>query len=76
MVSGANEKADEWAMLAAGEPDARGVECLGYSDWVGARAVPLPGSRARRGGISGEKWSEAGQWAGGASRKKCKMLSR
>ena len=37
-----NEKSDEWAKLAAEEPDARGVEWLGYSDRAGARAVPLP----------------------------------
>jgi len=30
----ANEKADEWANLAAQEPDAEVVERLGYSDWT------------------------------------------
>ena len=38
-----NEKADEWAKLAAEEPDARGVEWLSYSDRTGARATPSPG---------------------------------
>ena len=33
-----NEKADEWAELAAEEPDARGVEWPSYSDLPGARA--------------------------------------
>jgi len=37
-----NEKADEWAKLAAQEPDAEVVELLGYSDWTEARAMPLP----------------------------------
>jgi len=30
-----NEKADEWARQAAEEPDARGVEWLGYGDRYG-----------------------------------------
>ena len=37
---------DEWAKLAAEEPDARGVEWLEYSDRAGARAMPLPRSPA------------------------------
>jgi len=37
-----NEKADEWAKIAAEEPDARGVEWLSYSDRNEARAMPLP----------------------------------
>jgi hypothetical protein len=36
-----NEKADEWAKLAAEEPDAHGVEWLGYADKYGRRPVPL-----------------------------------
>jgi ribonuclease HI len=47
-----NEKADEWAKLAAASPEARGVE-------------PLPRSLAHlKRGISEKKWSEARQWAG------------
>jgi len=30
-----NEKADEWAKQAAEEPDARGVEWMGYTDRYG-----------------------------------------
>jgi len=41
-----NEKADEWAKLAAEEPDANGVEWLAYSNRAKARAVPLPRSLA------------------------------
>jgi len=53
-----NEKADEWAKLAAEEPDARGVEWLGYSDRTEARAMPLPRSLAHlkreiSGGVGG-----------------------
>jgi len=39
-----NEKADEWAKLAAEEPDTVGVEWL--SDQVGVRKIPLPRSIA------------------------------
>jgi ribonuclease HI len=47
-----NEKADEWAKLAAENPDARGVE-------------PLPRSLAHlKRGITEKKWAEARQWAG------------
>ena len=36
-----SKKADKWAKLMAEEPDARGVEWLGYSDPAEARdAVP------------------------------------
>ena len=60
-----NEKADEWAKIAAGEPDARGVEWLSYSDRTGARALPLPRSLANlKREISEKKWAEARQWAG------------
>jgi len=40
---GGNEKADEWAKVAAEEPDARGVEWLSYSDRNGARAIRSQG---------------------------------
>jgi ribonuclease HI len=47
-----NEKADEWAKLAAANPDAPGVE-------------PLPRSLAHlKREISEKKWVEARQWAG------------
>jgi len=39
-----NERADEWAKLAAEEPDARGVEWLSYLDRTEVRAMPLPRS--------------------------------
>jgi len=73
-----NEKADEWAKLAADEPDARGVEdleWLTYSDRPEARSIPLPGSLANiRREISEKKWAEARTWAGGrTSKKKYKM---
>ena len=65
-----NEKADEWAKLAADEPDTPGVEWL-----EGARSLPLPRSLpniARE--ISEKKWAEAREWAGGrTSTKKYKM---
>jgi len=73
-----NEKADEWAKLATDEPDARGVECLGYSDWVEARTMPLPRllTHLKR-ELSEERWAEARQWDGGRlSREKYKMPRR
>ena len=61
-----NEKADEWAKLAADEPDTPGVEWLD-----GARSLPLPRSLANiRREISEKKWVEARQWAGGRTSKK------
>jgi ribonuclease HI len=66
-----NEKADEWAKLAAEEPEARGVERLQR----GARPAPLPRSLAHiKREISTKKWDEARQWAGKhISSKKYKM---
>ena len=65
-----NEKADEWAELAAEEPDARGVEWLAYSDRMEARSMPLPRSLANiKREISGKKWAEARSWAGGRTSK-------
>jgi len=67
-----NEKADEWAKVAAEEPDARGVEWLNY-DYGGrseVRAIPLPRSLTTlKRGISEKKWAEACQWAGGRTSK-------
>jgi len=55
-----NEKADEWAKLAAEEPDARGVEWLAYSDRAEARSMPLPRSLSNiKREISEKKWAEA-----------------
>jgi len=70
-----NEKADEWARIAAEEPDARGVEQLSYLGRAEAHAMPLPRSLAHiKREISERKWAEARQWAGGGtSRKKYKM---
>jgi ribonuclease HI len=69
-----NEKADEWAKLAAEEPDARGVEWL----QGGARPMPLPTSLVHlKREISEKKWAEARQWAGGqTSREKYKMPAK
>jgi len=67
-----NEKADEWAKVAAEEPDTRGVEWLNY-DYGGrseVRATPLPRSLANfKREISEKKWAEACQWAGGRTSK-------
>jgi hypothetical protein len=55
-----NEKADEWAKLAAEEPEAHGVEWLGYADKYGRRPMPLPRSLANiKREISENKWTEA-----------------
>ena len=74
-----NEKADEWAKLAADEPDARGVEGLEwmtYSDPPEERSMPLLRSLANiKRKIAAKKWVEARAWAGGqTSKKKYKML--
>ena len=59
-----NEKADEWAKLAAEEPDFRGVEWLKYQDRYGRRRMPLPRSLAHlKREISERKWKEAKEWA-------------
>jgi len=42
-----NEKADEWAKIAAEEPDTRGVKWLSYSDRVEVRTIPLPSVTAQ-----------------------------
>jgi len=70
-----NEKADEWAKIAAEEPDTHGVEWRNYSDRVEARPMPLPRSLANlKREISEKKWVDARQWAGGrTSRKKYRM---
>jgi ribonuclease HI len=61
-----NEMADEWAKLAAEEPDAHGVEWLSHSDRYGRRPMPPPRSLANlKRGSSEKKWAEARQWAEG-----------
>jgi hypothetical protein len=56
-----NEKADEWAKLAAAEPNAHGVERL----MRGARPMPLPRSLAHlKREITEKKWEEARCWVG------------
>jgi len=65
-----NENADEWAKLAAEEPDTRGVEWLSYSDLTEVRPMPLPRSLANiRREISEKKWTEVRRWAGGRTSK-------
>jgi len=59
-----NEKADEWAKLAADEPDTHGVE--GWTCSERPEETPLPRSLTNiRREISEKKWAEARQWAGG-----------
>jgi ribonuclease HI len=58
-----NEKADEWAKLAAEEPDFRGVEWLGRADQYGRRPMPPLRSLANlKREISEKKWTEAHHW--------------
>jgi len=61
-----NEKADEWAKIAAEKPSTRGVENPG----------PLPRSLASlKREISEKKWAEARSWAGGRiSKAKYRMV--
>ena len=57
-----NEKADEWAKIAAEEPGAREVEWRSFSDRMEARMMPLPRSLANlKREISEKKWAEARQ---------------
>ena len=68
-----NEKADEWGKIAAEEPDTRGAEWLSYSDRKEVRTYPRSLANLKR-EISGKKWAEARQWAGGrTSRKKYRI---
>jgi len=63
-----NEKVDEWAKLAAEEPDTRGVEGLEwfhYWDRPEERLMLLPRSLANiKLEITKKKWVEARKWAG------------
>jgi len=59
-----NEKADEWARLAADEPDTQGVEGWTYSDQSEETLLPKSLTNIRR-EISEKKWMKARQWAGG-----------
>ena len=66
-----NEKADEWAKIAAGEPNTHGVEWLSSSGRTGVWVAPLPRSLASlKREISEKKWAEARQWTGGRTAKK------
>jgi len=65
-----NEKADEWATIAAGQPNTHEVEWLSSSGRTGVRVAPLPRSLASlKREISEKKWAEARQWAGGRTSK-------
>ena len=68
------EKADEWAKIAAGEPNTRRVEWLSSLGRTDVRAS-LPRSLANlKREISEKKWAEARQWArGGTSKKKYRL---
>jgi len=61
-----NETADEWAKLAADEPDANGVEWLSTTDPDGEvrrRAFPLPRSLANsKRGFTEQKWADSKSW--------------
>jgi len=69
-ISHSDEKAGEWAKLAAEEPDARGVEWLGYSERMGGTASQIPRTPQAR-----DLREEVGR-DGRASRKKYRMPSR
>jgi len=57
---------NEWAKIAAGEPNTCRVEWLSSSGRTEVRAAPLPRSLASlEREISEKKWAEARQWAGG-----------
>ena len=65
-----NEKADEWAKLAAEEPDTHGAEWLNYQDRTEVRPMPLPRSLANlKREITDMKWAEARKWAAGRTPK-------
>jgi len=59
-----NEEADKWAKQAAEEPDARGVEWMGYKDRYGRRPMPPPRSIANlKREIPERKCEEAWTWS-------------
>ena len=66
-----NEKADEWAKIAASEPDTHGVEWLNYNynGRSDARAMPLPRSLATLKREISKKWVESRLWAAGRTSK-------
>ena len=59
-----NEKAEEWAKIAAEEPDTHGVEWLNYSDRTEVRPMPLPRFLANLKQEISEKnwWRHVGGW--------------
>jgi len=50
--------------MAAGEPDARGVEFLGYGDRYGRRHLPPRSLAHMKRSVTATKWQEAKTWAG------------
>ena len=65
-----SKQSDEWAKLAAEEPDCRGVEWQRYLDPDEARAMSLPRSLTHlKREISEKMLAEARQWAGGRTSK-------
>jgi len=62
-----NEIADEWAKIAADEPDAHGVEWFSTTNpdgTVSERVFPLPRSFANvKRGLSERRWQDAKGWA-------------
>ena len=61
-----NEIADEWAKLAADEPDGHGVEWFSIRNPDGShseRKFPLPLSLANvKGGFAEQQWADAKSW--------------
>ena len=70
-----NEKAHEWAKIAAEKSGTLGVEWLNFPVRTEVRGAPLPRSLTNlKREISEKKWVETRQWAGGrTSRKKYRM---
>ena len=57
-----NEKADEWAKLAADEPDSYGEVWFSYKDRYGSKRMP-PHSRVHlKSEFSEAKWTDARRW--------------
>ena len=72
-----NEKAEEWAKIAAEEPDTHGVKWLNYPDRTEVWAMSLTRSLANlKREISEKKWAEARQWAGGQTSKTKYRMSK